>query len=125
MIFLWILENKMELLVKRFVRYLLHIFNAILLVTRRISNAYSGYVCNFSNSKIRFVACLQIYGIFLTVCGFMIVEDIRVYDHFVESKIFWLPYFIILNGIMMIICSLLGYLGTCQQDYKLLVTVRT
>ena len=80
---------------------------------------------NLANSKIRLVAYFQVYGIFLTVCGFMIVQDIRVYDHFVESKIFWLPYFIIFNGIMMIVCSLLGYLGTCQQDYKLLVTVRT
>lgn len=54
----------------------------------------------------------------------MILQDVRSFENFIDGKLFWIPYFTIFNGLMMAILSLLGFLATNKQDYKLLVTVR-
>lgn len=66
----------------------------------------------------------QVYGLFLLICGLMIINDMKSFSHFLESRMFWPPYFITFNGFMMALLALFGFRATYKKNYKLLVTVR-
>ncbi|XP_065200367.1 CD63 antigen-like isoform X2 [Planococcus citri] len=69
------------------------------------------------------LAGTQVYGLFLLVCGLMIVNDMRLFSHFLESRMFWPPYFITFNGFMMALLALFGLYATYNRNYKLLFAI--